>query len=89
MVNKTVADHLADSKALAQTISDANALVIKLNGELQLARSTFETLAAWAHPKLIIGPLYGALYGEKASLTGDSICKLQIARINAVLGDRA
>ena len=89
MTEKTVAEHLSDSKALAQTIADANALVIKLNYELQLARSTIETLSDWAHPRMEIGPLYGPLFGDKKSLTGSALCKVQIARINAVLGDRA
>lgn len=89
MTNKTVKDHLEASKALADTIADANALVIKLQKELQLARTTIETLGAWAHPKMIIGPLYGPIWGDKVSLTGDVICKMQIERINSVLGDRA
>ena len=91
MANKSVSQHLADSKALAQTIADANALVIKLQAELQLARQTLETLGEWSHPKLVIGPLYGPLFrdGDAKNLTGQTICKMSVARINEVLGDRA
>lgn len=89
MTYKTVTQHLADSKALAQTIADANALVLKLQSELQIARQTLETLAVWAHPKMEIGPLYGPLYGDKKSLTGAVICQIGVKRINEILGDRA
>ena len=89
MTDKTVSQHLLDSKALAQTITDANALVLKLQSELQLARQTIETLGQWAHPKMEIGPLYGPVFGDKKSLTGVVICKMQVTRINEVLGDRA
>jgi hypothetical protein len=90
MTDKTVTQHLADSAALAKTIADANALVVKLQGELNIARAAFELLAPWQHQRLDIGPLYGGAYErDQKPLKGDVICALHIKRINAVLGDRA
>ena len=90
MTDKTVFQHLADSTALAQTIADANALVVKLQKQIQEDRQIIELLGQWSHPKLNISPLYGTwVPRDTAGLTGEAIAKMAVSRINALLGDRA
>lgn len=90
MTDKTVTQHLADSTALAQTIADANALVVKLQKQIQEDREIIALLGQWSHPRLTISPLYGPWVPRDTSgLTGEAIAKLAVGRINALLGDRA
>lgn len=90
MTDKTVHQHLADSAALAKTIADANALVLKLQKQIQEDRQVIELLGQWSHPKLKISPLYGVwVPSETSEATGEVVAKLAVARINALLGDRA
>jgi hypothetical protein len=90
MTDKTVAQHLADSAALSQTIADANALVIKLQKQIHEDREIIDLLGKWSHPKLKISPLYGPWVPRDINeATGEAISKISVARINALLGDRA
>lgn len=90
MTDKTVTQHLADSAALAQTIANANALVVKLQKQIHEDREIIALLGQWSHPKLKISPIYGHWVPRDTSeLTGEAIARLAVARINALLGDRA
>ncbi len=88
--DKTVTQHMSDCYAISKTIADANALVEKLQKQLQEARQIIEMLGGWSHPKLKISPLYGSwVPRETSELTGEAIAKIEVSRINALLGDRA
>ena len=87
--NKTVKDHEATAKALAEHLLDANALVFKLRDQLVLARDVIEKMGEAAHPKLDVDLPYTMRDRDSTTMTGPALAKRAAAKISETLGDRA
>jgi hypothetical protein len=90
MTDKTIKQHLQEADSIVKTVTDANALVVKLQRQLSEARDVIELLGNWSHPKLSISPLYGPwVPRDTTSMRGTEVATLASGRISALLGDRA
>lgn len=89
MSKQTISLHLADCKEVATVIAEANALLVKAKEELESARRTLETLQPFMHPLHKVGEYESKRLTNRDSCTPEDLAKAQVARINALLGDRA
>lgn len=89
-MSKTVKEHMQDSDTVKKIIEDANALVGRLQKELNCARETMEKLTPYQHPLHRMDQPYH-LRSERGNdpSAPASVIAAQVARINTLLGDRA
>lgn len=87
---KTVKEHTQEIDRVSAIIKDANALVLKLQAELAIARGTFEDLRAYQHPlhEMQIPYPFRKNNGPEKQKPANVI-DTQISRINDLLGDKA
>jgi hypothetical protein len=70
-------------------IDNANALLTKTKRALEEARVTLEALAEYQHPKLDMRAPYHHDKGNRDATRPADVIRVEVARINALLGDRA
>jgi len=88
----TLKDHFENCKQVSKIVDDANALLTKVQSELFIARETLEALAQYQHPKLAMNMPYRMADGQserEKPVQPAYVISRQVARINALLGDRA
>ena len=87
-MTNTVTEHLNNCKDITKTIADANALVVKLQAEFEVARRVFEALKPMQHPALRMSISYSP-FDKLANNAPEKFIDEEISRINQLLGDRA
>lgn len=90
-MGKTVKEHLDASDQVAKQIKSADALVIRLKGELSAARATLDILSEYQHPKIRLEIPYHLRCDKNRdtkSCSPRDVIEVQIDRINELLGDR-
>lgn len=87
---KTVKEHTEESDRVVEIVKNANALVLKLQSELGVARLTLEALSDYQHPLHKMNVPYAIKAGrDRDTDTPATVIRLQVGRINALLGDKA
>lgn len=89
-MSKTVKEHLEQTDQIQAHIKQADALLIKAKDELFGARRTLEALAVFAPSDQLRTDMPYHLRRDRESDPGSmqEIVRRQVARINALLGDR-
>lgn len=88
----TIKAHFENCKQVSQIVDDANALLTKVRDELFVARETLEGLVQYQHPKISMSLPYrlaDSREDREKSVAPAYVISRQVARINALLGDRA
>ena len=90
-MSKTVKEHLDETSEITKHLKDGDALVRKLQSELETTRSALEWMKDFNHPEFkrpcSYQPFRPTDKHVEASL--GEVAKARIQAINALLGDRA
>lgn len=90
-MTKTVKEHFEDCKDVSEIIDNANALLIKCQRELAMARALLDAIKPYQHEMLKMPAPYG--WSSRTKNLGDcrptSFIEEEIEAINNLLGDRA
>lgn len=89
MTVTTIKQHFEDCKQVSVVIDNANALLTKTKRALEEARATLEALVEYQHPKLDMRAPYHQGSGSRDASRPAEVIRVEVARINALLGDRA
>ena len=89
-MTKSVKEHFDNCKQVSDIVDDANALLTKVQRELSVAREVLESLIEYQHQKLQMSVPYNIRKtNEEKVVTPAALIRLEITRINKILGDRA
>jgi hypothetical protein len=88
-MTKSVKDHLDNCRQIDQIVKDANALVMKLQSELSVARAVLDGLMEYQHPKLTMKVPFQMREQKEEAVVPARLIQIEIERINSLLGDRA
>lgn len=93
-MGKSIKDHMDESDQVKKLVDEANALLARAREELGLIREVLNELRPFQHPKLNIRQREANYAARRVADCGDNdfaplhLIDRQIARINALLGDR-
>lgn len=93
-MGKSIKEHMDDSNQVKRLVDDANALLARARDELATVREVLSSLSDFQHPKVIMKRTDASYLAREVAECGDRdftpshLIGKQIARINALLGDR-
>lgn len=93
-VGKSIKDHMDESDQVKKLVDEANALLGRAREELATIREVLTSLRDFQHPKMLIRRADTSYLTREVANCGDRdftpahLIDRQVARINALLGDR-